>query len=968
MSNDETTIINGNQTVPDASGEKTNSVTANTDETATRSNSDAQADEKPDSLQKNKRMRELREKRDNLMKQLREKQGRVENIDKRLHDKYGLPAKNSKRLPELYDVIGDPIQGGMGSVVRVHHTAWNVDLAMKQPHAHLFKTDVQKQIFIHECESWIGLGLHPNIVSCYYVRDINGTLSVFSEWMDGGSLKDAITKEALYQGDDTQVLGRILDIAIQFARGLQYAHKNNLIHQDVKPDNLLLTKEGNVKVADFGIARARGMALGEKDSENGGTIIAQSGAYTPAYCSPEQRSGAQLTRRTDIWSWAVSLLEMFVGERLWPDGIIAGLACNDYMADARVNVPGDMADLISRCLKEDEADRPHDFAEVECDLLEIYEKRIGTPYARLQPKAAADTADSLNNKALSFLDIGKPEEAEKCWREALAINPNHTECVYNQMLYSIRTGDILKKQKTDSSKKHNISIMLRLAVRNDDWKSLYYLARICMEYKEYREAHKYFYRALKYSKTKQEKSDALNALALLRGRRNSDPVPKPEWALCKISTVQETLKQESDIQKIETQIRKAIETKDIAEALSLMQEAVLLPAFEFSPLHIRLHHMIGKYCKAVGFYSFALNDLFSSIPGGIHSLRFSHDNKFAIYITKTAAIDIFDIEKREVILTYAGNVKLFCVSPIENKLFCYCTEGDTARCRVFNFETGEETVFEWTGEGDIDKLQFSPDGRTIAIGRGGASILLWSLEKQRQLFKLEPPIRKKDEDFSMGFAPDGNTLVGVCPGEMIIWDVISGKILRRFPVDFTGQILRISPDGKIAIVGSAEQKLKSWDIMTGRCITTYQSRHNKFFVMSADGNFVLSLNISGLFQIQETGSGRFIHNITGFTGSVRDQDLMQSNADGNLLYVKGYRTDSGDVQPNGDIWNLLWKYEFPGWKDWDEGARPYLEIFLSLNPAYNEDDFNRLILGLQDKGYGWLRPEGVRAKLIEMKT
>jgi len=67
------------------------------------------------------------------------------------------------------------------------------------------------------------------------------------------------------------------------------------------------------------------------------------------------------------------------------------------------------------------------------------------------------------------------------------------------------------------------------------------------------------------------------------------------------------------------------------------------------------------------------------------------------------------------------------------------------------------------------------------------------------------------------------------------------------------------------------------------------------------------------------------------------------------------------------LWRLDWKYEFPDWADWDDSAEPYLRNFLTLrNNQWNEEDFNGLIRNLQNHGYGWLRPEGVRKKLEEM--
>ncbi len=347
---------------------------------------------------------------------------------------------SDKLLLGLYDIVGDPIIGGMGSVLRVHHKSWNVDLAMKQPHAELFQTEKQKQMFINECEAWIGLGLHPHIVSCYYVRDISGIPSIFAEWIDGGSLKDTIRDETLYDGNDAQVLERILDIAIQFAKGLHYAHEKGLIHQDVKPDNLLLTQSGSAKVADFGVAKAR--ALTAQTKSNGGTLVSKSGGYSTPYYSPEQRDGLPLTRRTDIWSWAVSVLEMFFGEYTWMDGVVAGQKCEHYFGEARLTPPEDVKALLQHCFKEDEAERPHDFGDIEQALLEIYESNVGKPYTKKSLQMLNDTADIINNRALSFIDMGKNSTAKEYFAKALKANPSHIEANYNNALFEWRTGEI----------------------------------------------------------------------------------------------------------------------------------------------------------------------------------------------------------------------------------------------------------------------------------------------------------------------------------------------------------------------------------------------------------------------------------------------------------------------------------------------------------------------------------------------
>ena len=160
-----------------------------------------------------------------------------------------------------YRVLGVLGQGGMGKVYRVRHLHWGVDLAVKQPRYEIMTSAAGVEHFEREAETWVKLGLHPHTVSCYYIRRINGLPAVFAEYVSGGSLHDWIYGQSrgprpLYRGGPEPSLARILDTAVQFAWGLQYAHDQELVHLDVKPANVMVTPDGLVKVTDFGLALA----------------------------------------------------------------------------------------------------------------------------------------------------------------------------------------------------------------------------------------------------------------------------------------------------------------------------------------------------------------------------------------------------------------------------------------------------------------------------------------------------------------------------------------------------------------------------------------------------------------------------------------------------------------------------------------------------------------------------------------
>src|SRR5262245_33830746 len=126
---------------------------------------------------------------------------------------------------DLYLVTAVLGQGGMGRVYKVRHQGWNVDLAVKTPLSEAVTALGGPEHFEHEAETWVGLGLHPHVVSCYYVRRVDGLPRVFIEYVDGGSLHEAL-RERRFPTTEA-----ILDVAIQSAWGLDYAHERGLVHR-----------------------------------------------------------------------------------------------------------------------------------------------------------------------------------------------------------------------------------------------------------------------------------------------------------------------------------------------------------------------------------------------------------------------------------------------------------------------------------------------------------------------------------------------------------------------------------------------------------------------------------------------------------------------------------------------------------------------------------------------------------------
>jgi serine/threonine-protein kinase len=141
---------------------------------------------------------------------------------------------------------------------------------------------------------------HPNIVSVYDYFSIGQTSYLVMQYVDGLSLSDLIESEAPLHPVVAAVIGHEICLAIE------YAHKNNVIHRDIKPTNILITKDGKLKVTDFGVAKDETA----RDLTSVGTLIG-----TPCYMSPEQAMGRKLTTQTDIFSLGIVLYELVTGKK-----------------------------------------------------------------------------------------------------------------------------------------------------------------------------------------------------------------------------------------------------------------------------------------------------------------------------------------------------------------------------------------------------------------------------------------------------------------------------------------------------------------------------------------------------------------------------------------------------------------------------------------------------------------------------
>ncbi len=203
----------------------------------------------------------------------------------------------NRTLDNRYTVLEHIGGGGMAEVYRAHDNLLDRAVALKVLRTQFTNDDEFVTRFRREAKAAAGLS-HPNIVNIYDVGRDEDIYYIVMEYISGETLKDKIVREAPIGTNEA------VNIIIEIAEALEHAHQNNLVHCDIKPHNILITRSGRVKVTDFGIARA----VTSTTMTQTGTILG-----SVHYFSPEQARGSVIDLKSDIYSLGIVLYEMVTG-------------------------------------------------------------------------------------------------------------------------------------------------------------------------------------------------------------------------------------------------------------------------------------------------------------------------------------------------------------------------------------------------------------------------------------------------------------------------------------------------------------------------------------------------------------------------------------------------------------------------------------------------------------------------------
>jgi TolB-like protein/cytochrome c-type biogenesis protein CcmH/NrfG len=256
-----------------------------------------------------------------------------------------------------YEITARLGEGGMGEVYRARDVRLGRDVALKVLPPDVTRDAGRLERFDREARAIAALN-HPHIVTIYSTEEVDGIRFLTMELVEGETLSDLVTPGGLS-------VARFLDIAVPLADALTAAHDKHITHRDLKPGNVMVSRDGRVKVLDFGLARiGGGETLGHSVAATlapvtqHGTIVG-----TMPYMSPEQVEGAPVDARSDLFSLGIIFYELLTGERPFQAASSAALMSAILrdnpveIASRRADVPDPLLRLVRRCLEKRPEDR-----------------------------------------------------------------------------------------------------------------------------------------------------------------------------------------------------------------------------------------------------------------------------------------------------------------------------------------------------------------------------------------------------------------------------------------------------------------------------------------------------------------------------------------------------------------------------------------------------------------------------------
>jgi serine/threonine protein kinase len=259
---------------------------------------------------------------------------------------------------DVYEILGPLGAGGMGEVYRARDSVLKREVAIKVLPPFVSQDPDRLRRFQQEAEATAALN-HPNILAVYQLGSFEGSPYLVSELLEGDTLRQVMQR-------GPTPMRKAIDFGVQIARGLAAAHEKGIVHRDLKPENLFVTKDGRVKILDFGLAK---LTQRTPDPGESGPTLTHQGTEpglvmgTVGYMAPEQVRGKSADHRADIFAFGAILYEMLVGKRAFEKptsaDTMSAILNEDPPAISQIaaTTPAGLQRVVQRCLEKNPEQR-----------------------------------------------------------------------------------------------------------------------------------------------------------------------------------------------------------------------------------------------------------------------------------------------------------------------------------------------------------------------------------------------------------------------------------------------------------------------------------------------------------------------------------------------------------------------------------------------------------------------------------